>query len=119
MTVNSAMRVRGDRSRARRSSARRYWITAAAAAAAVVLAGAGAAAAETSAGASAAAGAEWGRALEVPGLAALNAGGNARVLSVSCWRAGDCGAGGFYTRRLGYREAFVVQRRRVQPGLNR
>ena len=44
----------------------------------------------------------------MPGLAALNAGGNAQVLSVSCWRAGYCAAGGFYTRKLGYRQAFVV-----------
>jgi hypothetical protein len=50
----------------------------------------------------------WGRAVEVPGLGALNAGGNARVLSVSCWRAGDCAAGGFYTDSGGRQQAFVV-----------
>jgi hypothetical protein len=44
----------------------------------------------------------------VPGLAALNAGGNAQVLSVSCWRADYCAAGGFYTRKLGYQQAFLV-----------
>ncbi len=54
------------------------------------------------------AGASWGRTVEVPGLAALNAGGNAQVLSVSCWRADYCAAGGFYTRKLGYQQAFVV-----------
>jgi hypothetical protein len=41
-------------------------------------------------------------------LAALNAGGNAQVASVSCWSPGNCAAGGFYTRRLGYIQAFVV-----------
>jgi hypothetical protein len=53
----------------------------------------------------------WGLAKEVPGLAALNAGGNARVTSVSCWSAGNCAAGGFYTRKLGYVEAFVVDQK--------
>jgi hypothetical protein len=83
-----------------------YWVPAAAAAAAL-LAGANPAAAAPAAPA-ATAGASWGRTVEVPGLAALNAGGNAQVLSVSCWRAGYCAAGGFYTRKLGSRQAFVV-----------
>jgi hypothetical protein len=34
----------------------------------------------------------WGLAEEVPGLGALNAGGNAQVVSLSCWRPGDCAA---------------------------
>ena len=93
-------------SRARRSSRRWYWIPVAAAAA-VLLAGANLAAAAPAAPA-ATAGASWGRTVEVPGLAALNAGGNAQVLSVSCWRADYCAAGGFYTRKLGYQQAFVV-----------
>ncbi len=38
----------------------------------------------------------WGRAIEVPGLGALNAGG-AAVESVSCGSAGNCAAGGFYS----------------------
>jgi len=36
----------------------------------------------------------WGTAIEVPGLGALNKGGNAVVLSVSCASAGNCAAGG-------------------------
>src|ERR1700722_1802621 len=81
-----------------------YWVPAAAAAAAL-LAGADPAAAAPPTPA-ATAGASWGRTVEVPGLAALNAGGNAQVLSVSCWRAGYCAAGSFYTRKLGSRQAF-------------
>ena len=50
----------------------------------------------------------WGRAEEVPGMGTLNAGGNAAVISVSCWRAGDCTAGGFYTDASGHQQAFVV-----------
>ncbi len=50
----------------------------------------------------------WGRAAEVPGLGTLNVGGNAQVLSVSCWRAGDCAAGGFYTDASQHQQAFVV-----------
>jgi hypothetical protein len=90
-------------SQARGSNLRWYWIPVAAAAVAMLAGTAVAAAAPA-----ASAGASWGRAIEVPGLAALNAGGNAQVLSVSCWRAGYCAAGGFYTRKRGYRQAFVV-----------
>jgi hypothetical protein len=39
----------------------------------------------------------WGRAIEVPGLAALNAGDNAELNSLSCTSAGDCSAGGYYS----------------------
>ncbi len=38
----------------------------------------------------------WYQALEVPGLAAMNAAGDAVVNSVSCSRGGNCGAGGSY-----------------------
>src|SRR5215472_7119862 len=38
----------------------------------------------------------WGRAIAVPGLAALNTGRNADVLSVSCAAPGSCAAGGYY-----------------------
>src|SRR5262249_16703043 len=38
----------------------------------------------------------WGRAIAVPGLAALNTRRNADVLSVSCAAPGSCAAGGFY-----------------------
>ncbi len=37
----------------------------------------------------------WGSAEEVPGSAALDAGGDAGVASISCPSAGDCEAGGF------------------------
>ena len=60
----------------------------------------------------------WSRAEEIPGTAKLNVGGFARVLSVSCRSAGNCGAGGWYQNhpRLpgsGYNsfEAFVVSER--------
>lgn len=39
----------------------------------------------------------WGPAIEVPGTAALNAGGNAVVTSVSCPAPGDCAAAGQYS----------------------
>jgi hypothetical protein len=38
----------------------------------------------------------WGTAREVPGLAALNTGGQAGVFSVSCTSPGNCSAGGSY-----------------------
>lgn len=38
-----------------------------------------------------------GRAIEIPGLQALNTGGSAQVSSVSCDPAGNCTAGGSYT----------------------
>jgi hypothetical protein len=50
----------------------------------------------------------WGRAIEVPGLAALNVGGNAGVLSVSCASAGNCAAVGSYQVASNHQQAFVV-----------
>jgi hypothetical protein len=41
-------------------------------------------------------GGTWGKAVEVPGSAALNGGGYAQINSVSCAAAGDCSAGGYY-----------------------
>src|SRR6266568_5172111 len=38
----------------------------------------------------------WGTAIEVPGLASLNQGGQAEVRSVSCGAAGNCAAAGGY-----------------------
>ena len=38
----------------------------------------------------------WGKAITVPGLVALNKGGIAAVISVSCASAGSCVAGGDY-----------------------
>jgi hypothetical protein len=53
-------------------------------------------------------GGTWGQAIEVPGTAALNVGGGAEASSVSCSRAGDCAAAGYYTDSSGDRQAFVV-----------
>jgi hypothetical protein len=51
----------------------------------------------------------WGRAASVPGLRALNTGGSADVLSVSCASPGNCTAGGDYsTGRARRSQAFVV-----------
>ncbi len=50
----------------------------------------------------------WGQAVEVPGLAALNKGGNAGVGSVSCASAGNCAAGGSYLGGSGHQQGFVV-----------
>ena len=50
----------------------------------------------------------WGRAIEAPGTAALNQGGDARIASVSCVSAGNCGAGGFYTDSSGHEQVFVA-----------
>jgi hypothetical protein len=46
----------------------------------------------------------------VPGLATLNAGGDAQISLMSCASAGSCSAGGTYTRagRSHYVRAFVV-----------
>jgi hypothetical protein len=50
----------------------------------------------------------WGTAEQVPGTAALNQGGNARIYSVSCATAGTCSAGGYYQDSSGTDQAFVV-----------
>ena len=50
----------------------------------------------------------WRAAFVVPGTAALNKGGNAEVLSVSCPSAGNCGAGGYYANGLARTQPFVV-----------
>jgi hypothetical protein len=50
----------------------------------------------------------WQSAVEVPGTAALNAGGFANVFSVACPTAGYCSAGGSYYDASGYQQAFVV-----------
>ena len=50
----------------------------------------------------------WGAAIEVPGTAALNQGGNAEIASVSCASAGNCSAGGYYRDGFSQRQAFVV-----------
>ena len=53
----------------------------------------------------------WGTATGVPGLAALNTGGEADVNSVSCGSPGDCAAGGHYTDRSHHRQGFVAVER--------
>ena len=50
----------------------------------------------------------WGKAKEVPGLAALSPGGPAFVVSVSCGAAGNCSAGGSYASRSRRQQGFVV-----------
>jgi len=50
----------------------------------------------------------WGKAIEVPGLAALNVSEAAQINSVSCPSAGNCAAGGSYTDGVGSFQAFVV-----------
>jgi hypothetical protein len=57
----------------------------------------------------------WGKATEVPGLAALNTGQDAEIDSVSCSPAGNCAAGGSYMHAatppfFSQTQAFVVSR---------
>src|SRR5207244_2588604 len=51
----------------------------------------------------------WGNAREVPGIAALNTGGQAQITAVSCASAGNCSAGGQYVGGSG-QQVFVVSR---------
>ena len=60
--------------------------------------------------------ARWGEAARVPGLEALNAGGNAQVVSVSCTSRGRCAAGGFYTDRNKHKDGFLVSERNGRWG---
>jgi hypothetical protein len=53
----------------------------------------------------------WGKAQQIPGLAALNTGGGADFAEVSCASAGNCSAGGDYTTRSGHTQAFVARER--------
>ena len=50
----------------------------------------------------------WQAAIEVPGTAALNQGGNAEISSVSCASVGSCSAGGYYRDAFSQHQAFVV-----------
>src|SRR5260370_1037744 len=56
----------------------------------------------------AASGGVWGQAQEVPGLAALNAGGGAQVFSVWSARAGEWSAGGSCRDGSGLNQGFVA-----------
>ncbi len=58
----------------------------------------------------------WGRAVEAPGTATLNAGGGAEINSVSCASTGNCSAGGSYTDSSGRTQAFVVSEIRGRWG---
>jgi hypothetical protein len=51
---------------------------------------------------------KWSGAEQVPGTAALDAGGYAEAESVSCGSAGNCAAGGSYQDSSGHVQAFVV-----------
>src|SRR5262252_4744793 len=53
----------------------------------------------------------WGKAIEVPGLGALNKFGGAQPVVVSCPSAGNCGGGGGYFDGSGNLQAFVVDER--------
>jgi hypothetical protein len=50
----------------------------------------------------------WHTAVEVPGTAALNRGGNAHIGALSCAAVGNCSAGGSYIDGSGRQQAFVV-----------
>jgi hypothetical protein len=50
----------------------------------------------------------WGKAIEVPRLAALNTGEDAELVALSCGSAGNCAAGGFYINSSRRGRAFVV-----------
>ena len=53
----------------------------------------------------------WGSAIQVPGTASLNAGGNAQVGSGSCARTGACVAVGTYTNRHKNKQWFTAVER--------
>lgn len=50
----------------------------------------------------------WHPAIEAPGTATLNQGGNAQIATLSCKSPGNCTAGGSYVDSSGRMEAFVV-----------
>src|SRR5262249_2545926 len=50
----------------------------------------------------------WHAATAVPGIVALDQGGNADLESVSCTSPGNCSAGGGYSASTGIGQAFVV-----------
>ncbi len=58
----------------------------------------------------------WGKAMDVPGLAALNKGGAAEVDGVSCPSAGNCAAGGDYRDRHHNEQGFVAGERHGRWG---
>ena len=58
----------------------------------------------------------WGKAIEIPGLQALNVGGGGEDVSVSCDRAGACAAAGDYSDRSGHSQGFVAAERNGRWG---
>ena len=75
-------------------------------------------AAVAAAGAAVPAAGSWGRAMEMPGLAALSTGSDAAVNSVSCASAGNCAAGGYYSydRATDAEQGFVAVERHGRWG---
>jgi hypothetical protein len=53
----------------------------------------------------------WAKATEVPGTGALNLGGTADLLGLSCASAANCAAGGYYTDARKHPHAFVADQR--------
>ena len=51
----------------------------------------------------------WGTAKEVPGVAALNQGGQATSGPVSCISPGNCTVAGSYTNNSGYKQPFIIR----------
>jgi hypothetical protein len=83
---------------------------------AAALLGAGPLAVSSAAGAAARAASSWGRAIEVPGLGALNKGRNAGTGQVSCGSPGNCAAGGYYTDGGRHQQGFVASERNGRWG---
>lgn len=52
----------------------------------------------------------WGSARKVPGMAALNPGGNAGIQSISCDKPGECAAGGFTVGDSVFHDVLAVER---------
>jgi hypothetical protein len=50
----------------------------------------------------------WGKASQLPGLAAINAGNSADIDVLSCGAAGNCAAGGLYRDAKGHQQAFLA-----------
>src|SRR3984885_436259 len=61
----------------------------------------------------------WGKAIEVPRLAALNTGKDAGIMSLSCRSAGNCAAGGVYVNGSRRSRAFVVSEKNGSRGKGR
>jgi hypothetical protein len=54
----------------------------------------------------------WGNAIQLPGLAPLDAGGTAAPVALSCGSPGDCAAGGSYRDAAGHTQAFLATQSR-------